>query len=92
MVFSNDKTKHVLVHKSKGKDRLLSEKQRAENQTLCLVLAHIYGPEQVTYSSSSRSASVGRVLMQAGWDLCSDPSSRAAQTYISQERPSSPGC
>lgn len=92
MVLSNDETKRVLVHKSKGKDRLLSEKQRAENQTLCLALAHIYGPEQVTYSSSSCSASVGRVLMQAGGDLCSGPSSRAAQTYVSRERPSSLGC
>lgn len=48
MVFSNDKTKHVLVHKSKGKDRLLSEKQRTGNQTLCLALARTYGLGQVT--------------------------------------------
>lgn len=45
MVFPNDKTKRVLVHKSKGKDRLLSEKRKNENQTLCLALARIYGPE-----------------------------------------------
>lgn len=45
MVFPNDKTKHVLVPKSKGKDRLQSEKQKSENQTLCLALARIYGPE-----------------------------------------------
>lgn len=43
MVFSNDKNKHVLVHKSKGRDRILTEQQRTENQTLCLALARIYG-------------------------------------------------
>jgi len=91
MVFSNDKTKHILVYKSKGNDRLLSEKQRTESQSLCLASARIYGPGQVTYSSSSCHASVGRVLTQAEWDLCSSPSTRTTQTYISQDRPSSLG-
>lgn len=35
-------------YKSMGKDRLLSEKQRTENQTLCLALAQFYSPGQVT--------------------------------------------
>lgn len=41
MVFSNDKNKHVLVHKSKGRGRILTGKERTENQTLCLAL-HIF--------------------------------------------------
>lgn len=58
MVFSNDKNKHVLVHKTKGRDRILAEKQRTGNQTLCLALAHIYG--RVNHLSPSCHTSVGR--------------------------------
>lgn len=43
MVFSSDKNKHVLVHKSKGRGRILTGNQTTENQTLCLALAHIHG-------------------------------------------------
>lgn len=58
MVFSNDKNKHVLVHKSKGRGRILTEKQRTENQTLCLALAHIRG--RVSHLSSLCHTSEGR--------------------------------
>lgn len=64
MVFSNDKNKHVLVHKSKGRGRILTGNQTTENQTLCLALAHIHGREShsLCHTSVGRGGTHGLVL------------------------------
>lgn len=83
MVFFNEKTKHILVHKRGKTD--FCQKSKGLRIKLYAWHWHIF----MVLSKSLCLPCVGRVLMQAGWDLCASPSFWATQTYISKERPSS---